>query len=114
MGVHQDPGRARQARHQGLSNEDPYVAAAGRPRPGSSPWWPHLERVLRSQAQGILAFDFFTVETLLLRTLYVLFAIEVASRRGHILGVTRNPDSTWVTQQARNLPVGERLQASGS
>jgi putative transposase len=65
---------------------------------------------LRSQAQGILAFDFFTVETLLLRTLYVLFAIEVASRRVHILGVTRNPDSTWVTQRARNLAAGERLQ----
>jgi putative transposase len=46
----------------------------------------------------------------------VLFAIEVASRRVHILGVTRNPDSTWVTQQARNLAVGERLQGvpSGS
>jgi putative transposase len=29
----------------------------------------------------------------------------------HILGVTRNPDSAWVTQQARNLAVGERLQA---
>ena len=40
----------------------------------------------------------------------MLFAIEVASRRVHILGVTRNPDSTWVTQQARNLAVGERLQ----
>jgi hypothetical protein len=45
VGVHQDPGRARQARHQGLGNEDPYAAAAGRPRPGSSPRWPHLERV---------------------------------------------------------------------
>jgi hypothetical protein len=45
VGVHQNPGRARQARHQGLGNEDPYAAAAGRPRPGSSPWWSHLERV---------------------------------------------------------------------
>ncbi len=65
---------------------------------------------LRSQARGILAFDFFTVETLLLRTLYVLFAIEIGSRRVNILGVTRNPDSAWVTQQARNLAVGERLE----
>jgi putative transposase len=60
------------------------------PRRGGPTW----SEFLRSQAQGILAFDFFTVETLLLRTLYVLFAIEVASRRVHILGVTRNPDST--------------------
>jgi putative transposase len=41
----------------------------------------------------------------------VLFAIKLRSRRAHILGVTRNPDSAWVTQQARNLAVGERLQA---
>ena len=39
--------------------------------------------------------DFLTVETLWLRTLYVLFAIEVGSRRVHVLGVTRNPDSAW-------------------
>jgi putative transposase len=46
----------------------------------------------------------------MLRTLYALFAIELASRRVHVLGVTRNRDSAWVTQQARNLVVGERLQ----
>lgn len=70
---------------------------------------PTWSEFLRWQAQGILAFDFFTVETTWLRTMYVLFAIEVASRRVHVLGVTRNPDSAWVTQQARNLAVGERL-----
>jgi hypothetical protein len=51
----------------------------------------------------MLALDFFTVETVWLRTLYVLFAIHVGSRRIDVLGVTRNPDSMWVTQQARNL-----------
>jgi hypothetical protein len=45
-----------------------------------------------------MAFDFFNVETAWLRTLYVLFAIELRSRRGHVTGVTRNPDSAWVTQ----------------
>jgi putative transposase len=73
------------------------------PRRGGPTW----SEFLRAQARGILAFDFFTVETLMLRTLYVPFAIQVRSRRVHILGVTRNPDSAWVTQQARNLAVGE-------
>jgi putative transposase len=50
------------------------------------------------------------VETAWLRTMYVLFAIHLGSRRVHVLGVTRTPDSAWVTQQARNLAVGERLE----
>jgi hypothetical protein len=54
--------------------------------------------------------DFFTVETAWLRTLYVLFAIELGSRRVHVLGVTRNPGSAWVVQQARNLAMGEGLR----
>src|SRR5918996_229025 len=71
---------------------------------------PSWSEFLRAQAQAILAMDFFTVETAWLRTLYVLFAIELGSRRVHTLGVTRNPDSAWVTQRARNLAVGERLR----
>src|SRR6266508_1224538 len=60
---------------------------------------PTWSQFLRSQAKGILALDFFTAETLWLRTLYVLFAIELGSRRVHILGVTRNPDSAWVVHR---------------
>jgi hypothetical protein len=49
----------------------------------------------------MLACDFFTVETLRLQTLYVLFFIELGSRRVHLAGCTANPDHAWVTQQAR-------------
>jgi transposase InsO family protein len=71
---------------------------------------PTWSEFLRSQVRGILAFDFFTVETLKLRTPYVLFAIELGSRRVSVLGVTRNRDSAWVTQQAPQPGGGERLQ----
>lgn len=66
----------------------------------SGPTWSEF---LRLQARGILACDFFTVETIRLKTLYVLFFIELGTRRVHLSRVTVHPDSAWVTQQARNL-----------
>ncbi len=70
---------------------------------------PSWAEFLRAQAQGIVACDFFTVETVFLQTLYALFFIEVSTRRIHIEGVSRNPDSAWATQQARNLAMGDGL-----
>jgi len=58
---------------------------------------------LRQQAASILECDFLTVDTLLLKRFYVLFFIELASRRVHLAGITTNPDGRWVSQQARNL-----------
>ncbi len=58
----------------------------------------------------MLACDLFTVETVLLKTLYVLFFIELSTRRVHLAGATSRPDSAWVTQQARNLAITGDLE----
>jgi putative transposase len=50
---------------------------------------------LRAQASGIGACDFFTVETVSLRTLYVLFWIDLGSRRVRLAAVSANPDCAW-------------------
>ena len=69
------------------------------PRRGNPSW----TEFLRAQASSMLACDFFTVDTVLLRRLYVLFFIELDTRRVYVTGVTANPVGDWVLQQARNV-----------
>ena len=58
---------------------------------------------VRAHRHSMLAVDFFTVETIWLQRLYVLFFIELGSRRVHVAGCTPSPSAPWVTQQARQL-----------
>ena len=64
---------------------------------------PTWSQFLRSQAEAILACDFFTADLLDGTQAYVLAVIEHASRRIRILGVTLHPTGEWTAQQARNL-----------
>lgn len=67
---------------------------------------------LRAHADSLIACDFFTVETLWLGRLYVLFFLELGSRRVHFAGCTTNPDGRWTTQQARQLAWSLSEQAT--
>ncbi len=71
------------------------------PAPGrSSDSW---STFVRSQAAGIVACDFFTVDTVLLRRYYVLFFIELDRRRAELAGIAMNPTGEWTAQAARNF-----------
>ena len=58
---------------------------------------------LRARANSVIAVDFFSVDTVWLQRLYVLFFIEIGSRRVRLAGCTAHPDVQWVTPQARQV-----------
>jgi putative transposase len=76
---------------------DEHLGPAGKRR--SLSW----REFLLAQAKSMIAVDFFTVDTVWLQRLYVLFFIEIGSRRVHVAGCTAHPHGEWVTQQARQV-----------
>jgi transposase len=79
------------------------------PRRASVTW----RAFLRAQASGIVAVDFFTVETVRLRTLYVLFAIELHTRLVRLVGVTDHPNGLWIVQRAREFSMNREPRTAG-
>jgi transposase InsO family protein len=76
----------------------------------SGPSWRDF---LTAQAEGIIAADFFHMDTVLGTRLYAMAFLEHGTRRLHVTGVTRHPTGEWATQQARNLAadLGTRVES---
>src|SRR5213076_1587606 len=72
------------------------------PQRGRQSW----RSFLRQQGASMLACGFLTVDTVWLRRLSVLVFLSIGSRRVEYLACTSNPDTTWMSQQARNLLMG--------
>jgi Integrase core domain len=104
MGLRPDRRRGPQAGHRGVGDVGAQIlrrhGIGPAPRPHRGPSWAQF---LRAQTAGTLACDFFTVETVGLTRLSVLFVVEVNRRRVHLVGITAHPTGAWVAQQARNL-----------
>jgi putative transposase len=112
MGLQAHPGRAPEARDQGVGHGDQKASRRRRlgpaPRRGGTTWRQFLDQ----EVSSMVACDFFTVETVWLKRIYVLVFIELATRRVHLAGCTTNPAGAWVIQQVRNFTfeLDERLK----
>ena len=105
MGPPPHPRRTRRAGHHGgavCRLADPQECRIDPAPRRDGPGWAEF---LRSQAQGILALDFFTADLLNGTKVYVLAATGHGTRRVRIFGATAHPVESWVVQQARNLLI---------
>ena len=103
MGLREDRGRVPQARRSVSATSVRRILRRYHLGPAPRRTGPNWTAFLRAQAGGMLACDFFTVETVGLTRLYVFFVIELERRRVHLAGVTAHPTGAWVAQAARNL-----------
>jgi hypothetical protein len=101
LGLSTDRGRAAEARPPRLAEHCAAVTARSRSSAGAETLRAELEGLPPPTSREHDRLRFFTVETIALRRYYVLFFIELGSRRVHLAGCTTNPTGAWVTQQAQ-------------
>jgi transposase InsO family protein len=99
------PRRAAQARPRCIRDDDRQHLAPQWPWPRAAAIGSHLDRIPPHTSRLHPRLRFFTAYSLWGKTLYVLFFIEISTRRVHVAGCTARPDSAWVTQQARSLSM---------
>jgi hypothetical protein len=97
------PAKSEAARTPGERLDDPphpeRTGLGAAPRRAGDRW----RGFIRAHAASRLACDFFSVDTVTLRRLFVFFVVQVGTRFVHVPGVTASPDGAWVAQQARHL-----------
>jgi putative transposase len=98
MGLSAHCGRVEGPRHFCVATTVKKILREAQLGPAGTRKGPSWREFVRAHAKSIIAVDFFTVDTVWLQRLYVLFFIEVASRRVHLAGCTAHPDAEWVMQ----------------
>ncbi len=103
LGISTHRGRTARPRPEHFGDDREEAPASGEAWPCRRAFQPLLAARFCGRKRRALAVDFFTVETVSLQRLYLLFFIGLGARRAHVAGCVANPSGAWVAQQVRQF-----------